>query len=267
MDEIGRLRELTFREAGEGTGKARDLDSYDDVYSHLFAWDKKKGEIIGAYRLGLTDQVTAQKGIKGLFTLNQFNFDEKLLERLGPSLDLDRSFVRKEYQGSLSGLPLLFQGIATFVGKNPQYRHLFGPVSISNDYSDLSKQLMMNYVKQHHAAPDLASLVSGKNPPVLNPGLSSAEVSQLLSPIQDIKQLGKLVSQIEPDGKGAPVLLRRYTDWYAKFLSFDFDRGFNTVDGFIVVDMVEAGRLDRRLLDNTMGKELAQKFMSYHESH
>ncbi len=203
LDEIGRLREVTFRKVGEGTGRARDLDAYDDYYSHLFVWDKKKGELIGAYRLGLTDEIVAKKGVKGLYTSNFFNYDETFLNHVGPAVELGRSFVREEYQGSMSGLPLLFQGIASFVGKNPQYRHMFGPVSISNDYSDLSKQLMVDYVKQHHSAPELMPLVSGKNPPKLHSGMTQAEVAQLNAPVSDIKQLGKLVSQIEPDGKGA----------------------------------------------------------------
>ena len=265
LDEIGRLRETTFREVGEGTGEARDTDAYDEYYSHLFVWNKQKGELIGAYRLGLTDQIVPIKGIRGMYTDTQFSYDERLLDRLGPSIELGRSFVRSEYQGSMSGLPLLFQGIATFAGKNPHYRHLFGSVSISNEYSDLSKQLMLDYLKQHHSSPELSALVSSRHPPKLNPGMSPSETQTLISPVPGVKQLGKLVSQFEPDGKGAPVLLRRYSDWFAKFLTFDFDKDFNTVDGFIVVDMAEAGRLNRKQMDATMGKELAEKFMQYHE--
>src|SRR5215469_3163457 len=113
--EVGRLRELTFRRAGEGTGKARDLDSFDDYYWHVLLWHKTKQELVGAYRAGSTKEILAQHGVVGLYTSTLFRYDERLFEKLGPALELGRSFVRPDYQRQYAPLLLLWKGIARLV--------------------------------------------------------------------------------------------------------------------------------------------------------
>ncbi len=139
LREIGRLREITFRAAGEGTGRALDLDRFDRSYRHLFLWHRHRRELIGAYRIGPTERLLAEGGAGGLYTSTLFRFDRRLFEEMGPALELGRSFVRGEDQRSFSGLLLLWKGIGRLVVQQPEHTVFFGPVSISADYRAISK--------------------------------------------------------------------------------------------------------------------------------
>jgi putative hemolysin len=131
LREIGRLREASYRAVGEGTGRAVDLDSFDERYLHLFSWDRSRHRIAGAYRIGQTDRIAAAHGVDGLYTRTLFKYDERLITRLSPALELGRSFVTTDYQRNYNALLLLWKGIGQFVVRHPKYRVLFGPVSIS----------------------------------------------------------------------------------------------------------------------------------------
>jgi len=135
LQELGRLREVTFRLAGEGTGKRRDLDRFDRYYWHLLLWNKTKQELVGAYRAGNTAEILAEHGVRGLYTSTCFRYDPRLFEKLGPALELGRSFVRPEYQRQYAPLLLLWKGIARLLATHAETPVLFGAVSISNDYS------------------------------------------------------------------------------------------------------------------------------------
>ena len=160
LDEIGRLREITFRAAGEGTGRRRDLDAFDAYYRHLFVWHRGDRALVGAYRLGLTDEIVAERGAAGLYTQTLFRYDRRLLDRLSPAIELGRSFVRAEYQRDYAPLLLLWKGIGRFVVAHRRYRRLFGPVTISHDYSSVSKHLLMAFLEANRRLPDLARLVA-----------------------------------------------------------------------------------------------------------
>ncbi|HBY64558.1 MAG TPA: glycerol acyltransferase, partial [Solibacterales bacterium] len=160
LREIGRLREITFRSAGEGTGQPLDLDRFDETYWHLFLWNREAREIAGAYRLGATDRL----GLDGLYTRTLFSYGQPFLDRLGPALELGRSFVRSEYQKSFQPLLLLWKGIGQFVAGDLRYTTLFGPVSISNDYQPASRQIMVDFLRRHEQEPDLAKLVRPRRP-------------------------------------------------------------------------------------------------------
>src|SRR6266478_9732446 len=148
LDELGRLREITFRTAGEGTGRSADLDRFDAYYWHLLLWNKEKQELAGAYRAGDTDEIIRDHGIKGLYTNTVFRYDEQLFLKIGSALELGRSFVRPEYQRQYAPLLLLWKGIARFVAAHPETPVLFGAVSISNEYSRLSREMIMSYFEQ-----------------------------------------------------------------------------------------------------------------------
>ena len=141
LHEIGRLREVTFRQVGEGTGKPIDLDRFDEHYWHLFVWNRHANEVAGAYRLGPSDEILARFGPKGFYTSQLFQWKRTFLDRISPALELGRSFVRPEYQKTYAPLLLLWKGIGQFLIRNPQYKLLFGPVSISNGYTAASRQL------------------------------------------------------------------------------------------------------------------------------
>ncbi len=262
--EIGRLREATFRLAGEGTGNAVDLDDFDRQYHHLFVWNREKEEIVGAYRIGQVDRLMAANGILGLYSSSLFDFKPKLYDALSQGLELGRSFVRSEYQRSYAPLLLLWKGIGHYLLQYPQYRYLFGPVSISRDYGEASRQLMTSSLTRHYLVAELAKLVRPRLPvavkPMKVPGFSRSLCDQLL---QDVDDISALVADLEQDSKGIPVLLRHYIGLGGKLLAFNLDPDFSDViDGLLLVDLPNA---DKKQLQRYMGREGYKMYVGYHQ--
>jgi len=164
LQELGRLRELTFRAVGEGTGRSADIDVFDDYYEHLFVWNTETREIVGAYRLGRTDAISRRFGKRGLYTSTLFDYNDLFLKLLGPALELGRSFVRVEYQKSFASLMLLWKGIGEYVSRHPRYCRLIGPVSISNDYRQLSRDLLVGFLRKKNLDRLAKTLVRPKKP-------------------------------------------------------------------------------------------------------
>ncbi|PJE79853.1 hypothetical protein CI610_01166 [invertebrate metagenome] len=261
LQEIGRLREMTFRQVGEGTGLAIDLDSYDDYYSHLFLWNQKTKEVVGAYRIGQVDKIIQQYGIEGLYTHTLFSYSAQFLSNLGCCLELGRSFVCPNYQKSLSALLLLWKGIGHYAARNPHYRTLFGPVSISSDYSNKTRNLMADYLEANHGSNVLKPLVSPRNPLENCPKETFWQLNELAS-MGDIQLLSHLVSRMEPDNRGIPVLLRQYLRVKGKMVAFNVDADFqNALDGLVVVDLMD---IDARTREKYMGREGSQAFCANH---
>ena len=259
LREIGRLRELTFRATGEGTGHPRDIDIYDDYYKHLFVWNHKAGELVGAYRIGLADEIMDRFGKKGLYTQSLFRYRTQLLRQLNPALELGRSFVRQEYQRSFSPLMLLWKGIGRFVSENPRYAVLLGPVSISNEYQTASQQLMVDFLRANTSVPRLARYVRPRQPFRSDAGLVCREYRHVL----DMEGISDLVTSIEPDNKGVPILLKQYLKLGGKVLGFNVDDSFNdALDGLIMVDLRQA---DPKLLGRYMGREAAERFLAHND--
>lgn len=261
LQEIGRQRELTFRAAGEGTGKALDLDQFDRHYLHLWLWDHAQSRLAGAYRLAPIDRVLAERGERGLYVASLFRFRSGTLRTLGAALELGRSFVVGDYQRDFQPLLLLWQGIGRYLVANPQYTKLIGPVSIARGYSDQSRGLMAHYLSRYCASPELAGAVRGNyrpRRPVLS-GLGEATVARLL---HDVDAVASLVSAIEDDGKGLPVLLRHYLKLNGQVLAWNVDRAFGDVlDALLLVDL---RRTDPRLLRRYMGAHGAAAFLERH---
>ena len=247
--EIGRLRELTFRAAHEGTGQACDLDRFDQHYLHLFLWNAARCEIVGGYRLGRVDHILPKGGGDSLYSSTLFKFKPGFLQRMGPALELGRSFVRPEYQGQAEPLALLWRGIGEYLVRNAECKTLFGPVSISRAYAGLSRRLMVEFLSKLRGDHELGSLVKPRNPP--RERLSRLERDTLAALVRDTEDISALVSDIEADRKGLPVLLRHYLRLGASLLSFNLDADFgNCIDGLIIVDLRAA---DPRLLRRYMG--------------
>jgi putative hemolysin len=260
LDEIGRLREITFRAAGEGTGRSRDLDAFDVHYRHLFVWHTDDRALAGAYRLGLTDEILAERGPAGLYTQTLFRCDRRLLDRLSPAIELGRSFVRAEYQRDYAPLLLLWKGIGRFVVAHPRYRRLFGPVTISQDYSSVSKHLLMAFLEANRRLPDLARLVAPRNPPPQARGRDEGVVAGRTA--VDLDEADALVADIEADGRGLPVLLRQYLKLNARLLGWNVDRRFGrALDGLMLVDLVD---VPRAILARYLGKDGAVAFLAAH---
>ncbi|HEY8992041.1 MAG TPA: GNAT family N-acetyltransferase [Luteolibacter sp.] len=237
LHEIGRLRELSFRAVGEGSGKALDLDAFDRTYLHLFLWDRDARAVAGAYRLGRTDTLLAEFGADGLYTSTLFQLGEPFLDHLTPGLELGRSFVAPDYQRSIHPLGLLWRGIGRFIVRYPRYARLFGPVSISDDYSPISQELIVRFLRECRRDARFADSVRPRNP--YAGGLPApGDISARLGSIEEVSAA---VARIEPDGKGVPVLLRQYLKLNATLLEFNVDPDFaNVLDALVLVDLREA---------------------------
>jgi putative hemolysin len=261
LREIGRLREVTFRDVHEGTGKSIDLDQFDDHYFHLFLWCHEKKELVGAYRLGLTDVILERYGPRGLYTNQLFRFKPELLKKFTSAIEIGRSFIRLEYQKKYNSLMLLWRGIGAFVARNPHYNILFGPVSISSDYHTVSRNLIVRFLKNNRFDSSLSRLVSPRRP-YRSWGTMGVSQRMLRSSIQGIDDISLLISEIEKDGKGVPILLRQYLKLNGNLICFNVDRSFaDVVDGLLVVDLRNT---DARLLKKFMGAEGVAKFSAVH---
>ncbi len=248
--EIGRLREITFRAAGEGTGKACDIDSFDQHYLHLFVWNAKKQELVGAYRLALSDG-----GAQSLYTRTLFQFDDRFLKTMGPSVELGRSFIRAEYQRGFAPLLLLWKGIGQFIARNPRHKTLFGPVSISNQYQSISRSLMISFLEREAQLSEWVNLVKAHNAP---PKTAAHDYCS------DLEELSDVVNDIESGHEGVPVLLRQYLRLGGKLLGFNVDPDFaNATDGLIVVDLAKT---EPKLLERYLGRTEAETFLRFHRN-
>lgn len=236
IQEIGRLREITFREVGEGTNKSTDLDEYDIYYNHLFIWDKESKMIVGAYRIGKGDEIFYSFGKRGFYLNELFKIREEFYPTLRQSLELGRSWIRKEYQQKPLPLFLLWKGILKYLTENPQYRYLIGPVSISNNFSRLSKSLIVDFINKNHFDHELAEYVKPRKKFKLD--FSKIDKDLLLESHESLKNLDSLISEIESSQMKVPVLLRQYLALNAKLISFNIDPKFSDcLDGFLVVDL------------------------------
>jgi putative hemolysin len=262
LEELGRLREVTFRAAGEGTGKASDLDQFDSYYWHLLLWSKEKQELAGAYRAGNTDEIIRAHGIKGLYTNTVFRYDERLFMKIGSALELGRSFVRTEYQRQYAPLLQLWKGIARFVAARPETPVLFGAVSISNEYSRLSREMIVQYYQSREDGQEFADLIQPRTP-FRTPKLRRWDCRALCDALQNLDQLGEPISDVEEDGKGVPILIRQYDKVGGKLVGFNLDRKFSdVVDGLVIVDLRQT---DPQVLERYMGKEGYAGFRRFHK--
>ncbi len=261
LREIGRLRELTFRQVGEGTGREIDLDHFDAHYRHLFLYHRQARQIVGAYRLANTFEVLRQFGCDGLYTNTLFRFRPEFFDKLGPAVELGRSFVRPEYQRQYTPLLLLWKAIGRYVVLNPQSPVLFGAVSISNSYAPASRTLMYEFFRSQFSAHPLSAMVKPRHP-FRSSRLKHWDVRAFQNLVRDSEELSDSVSEFELDGKGLPVLLRQYLKVGGQVLAFNVDGHFSDVlDGLIVVDLRNT---ERRNLQRYLGREGASTFLAHH---
>jgi len=261
LQELGRLREVTFRGAGEGTGKQRDLDRFDKYYWHVLLWHKTKQELVGAYRAGNTAEILAERGVNGLYTSTLFRYDVRVFEKLGPALELGRSFIRPEYQRQYAPLLLLWKGIARLLVTHAKISVLFGAVSISNDYSKASREMIYRFFEARMREDDLAGMIEPRRP--FRPaGLRPWDCRAMCAALRDLEDLSQPITDVETDGKGLPILLRQYAKIGGKMLAFNVDRKFsNVLDGLVVVDL---RKTESAVLERYMGREGATEFRRHH---
>lgn len=253
LREIGRLRELSFRAVGEGSGRRRDLDHFDHYYQHLILWDEDDLEIAGAYRFVDAGKVVAERGVRGLYTGSLFKLEAHRSTFLENGLELGRSFVQPRYWGKRS-LDYLWYGIGAYLVKNPHFRFLFGPVSISNAQPGVAKELLIYFYKLYFS-PD-ASLSCSRNPFSFSQPMASLEKEFCGTDYKaDFRKLKSLLANL---GTTIPPLYKQYTGLCEPggvvFLDFNIDPAFsNCIDGLVIVDtkkLKEAKR--KRYMDETI---------------
>jgi len=258
MEEIGRLREITFREVGEGTNKALDVDQYDTYYRQLFIWDHEQETIVGAYRIGMGEEIITKYGRKGFYTDYMFQFEKPLNPILHKCVELGRSFIIKPYQGNSITLMLLWKGILQALIQNENCRYLIGPVSISNDYSDISKTLIERYIRKYHFDHYHSKFVTPIHP---LPKEKFSFVKNYLKNVNSLELLDKLIIDLENKQRGLPVLVKRYLQLGAKILDFNIDVDFNNcLDGLILLDMKNVPEKTLKMLSKDMNINVIEKF-------
>ena len=237
LREIGRLRELTFRKVGEGTGARRDLDAYDAHYEHLVLWDPKALRIVGSYRFGHGGRLIAERGMSSLYTSSLFNYSPALESRLSQGLELGRSFIAPAYWRSRA-LDQLWQGIGLYLQRHSELRYLFGPVSMSVSIPREAREWIAAAHQHYFGAPGLAS---ARQPFVVSPDVIEL-VRTALEGLDPAAGLGKLKHHLDALGVSLPVLYRQYVDLVdpegVQFLDFGEDPGFSgCVDGLVMLDL------------------------------
>ncbi len=260
--EIGRLRELTFRASGEGTGKARDLDRFDAYYTHLVLWHNERREIAGGYRICNVQHVLHRYGMRGLYTATLFRFQPSFFAKVGPAIELGRSFVSLDYQRQYAPLLVLWKGIGSYIVRHPETPILFGAVSISADYSMASREVLTSFLGAHTVDAELLKMLRPKHPP--RSAAENVQENEIFSRVFSIDDLSEWISMFESDGKGVPVLVKHYMKLGGKFLGFNVDAKFsNVLDGLLMVDLRAA---KPELLARYLGKEGSAEFLRLHQA-
>lgn len=238
LNELGRLREITFRAVGEGTNRNIDLDEFDLYYQHLFIWDDDAKCIVGAYRIGKGDEIHREYGMRGFYLQSLFKMKTEFRSVLSEALELGRSFVVEEYQRKPMSLFLLWKGILYFLLKNPEYRYLIGPVSISNDYSKVSKDLMIQFIMANYFDYEVGGMIQPRNSYKFKS--QDPNINILMDNMDnDINSLDRFIGDMDELNTGLPVLLKKYIKLNGKIIGFNVDPLFNNcLDGLIMVDVL-----------------------------
>ncbi|MEM9077588.1 MAG: lysophospholipid acyltransferase family protein [Bacteroidota bacterium] len=239
LKEIGRQREITFREVGEGTNNPIDLDKFDSYYHHLFLWDNDEKSIVGAYRMGLGSHIFKNYGIDGFYLQDLFRFEPELYDMMGKSIEMGRAYIVKEYQQKPMPLFLLWKGIVHTTLRFPEHKYLIGGVSISNQFSNFSKSLMIEFMKSNYWDPYVAQYIRPKKE--FKVQLKDADKEFVFDETQaDLNKFDKLINEVEPGSLRLPVLIKKYIKQNAKVVAFNVDPLFNnSVDGLMYIKIAD----------------------------
>ncbi|GEC70910.1 Putative hemolysin [Flavobacterium flevense] len=260
LHEIGRLREITFREVGEGTNESIDLDKFDQYYHHLFLWDEEAKRIAGAYRMGLGSEIYPKSGIEGFYLNELFRFEPELHEMMHQSIEMGRAFIIKEYQQKPMPLFLLWKGIIHTTLRFPEHKYLLGGVSISNQFSDFSKSLMIEFMKSNYYDPYIAQYIHPKK--AYKVKLKDADKDFIFNETEaDLNKFDKIIDELEPGILRLPVLIKKYIKQNAKVVAFNVDPLFNNaVDGLMYIRIADIPESTMKPVMEEFQAELERKF-------
>ncbi|WP_397363833.1 GNAT family N-acyltransferase [Olleya sp. R77988] len=266
LREIGRLREITFRAIGEGTNESIDLDQFDEYYHHMFLWDSEANVLAGAYRMGLGSQIFERHGINGFYLQDLFGFEPELYKMMSQSIELGRAFIIKEYQQKPMPLFLLWKGIVHSTLRHPDHKYLIGGVSISNQFSEFSKSLMIEFMKSHYYDPYVAQYVHPKKE--FKVKLKDADKDFVFDSTKaDLNKFDKIIDDIEPGALRLPVLLKKYIKQNCKLIGFNVDPLFNNaVDGLMYIKISDLPESTVRPVMEEFQAELERKITEQTET-
>ncbi|MBZ4044094.1 MULTISPECIES: GNAT family N-acyltransferase [Flavobacterium] len=239
LHEIGRLREITFREVGEGTNESIDLDQFDQYYHHMFLWDEDTKKIAGAYRMGLGSEIYPKYGLEGFYLNDLFRFEPELHDMMHNSIEMGRAFIIKDYQQKPMPLFLLWKGIIHTTLRYPEHKYLLGGVSISNQFSDFSKSLMIEFMKSNYYDPYIAQYIHPKK--AYKVKLKDADKDFIFDEAEsDLNKFDKIIDELEPGNLRLPVLIKKYIKQNARVVAFNVDPLFNNaVDGLMYIRIAD----------------------------
>ncbi|MES2485582.1 MAG: lysophospholipid acyltransferase family protein, partial [Bacteroidota bacterium] len=237
--ELGRLREITFREVGEGTNESLDIDQYDRYYHHMFLWDDSTKQVAGAYRMGLGSEIYKKYGIDGFYLHDLFRFEPELYDMMSKSIEMGRAFIIKDYQQKPMPLFLLWKGVVHLTLHYPEHKFLIGGVSISNQFSDFSKSLMIEFMKSHYYDPYIAQYVHPKKEYKVK--LKDADKDFVFEEAEaDLNKFDKFIEEVEPGNLRLPVLIKKYIKQNARVIAFNVDPLFNNaIDGLMYIRIAD----------------------------
>ncbi len=239
LHEVGRLREITFREVGEGTNKPIDLDRFDKYYHHLFLWDNDQKRLVGAYRMGLGKDIFKKHGVNGFYIHTLFRIEPELYPMMEKTIEMGRAFIIKEYQQKPMPLFLLWKGIVHVTLRYPEHKYLMGGVSISNQFSEFSKSLMIEFMKSHYYDPYVAQYIHPKKE--FKVKLKDADKDFVFDATEaDMQKFDKLIDELEPGELRIPVLIKKYVKQNARLVAFNVDPKFNNaIDGLMYIKVAD----------------------------
>ncbi len=259
LHEIGRLREITFREVGEGTNESIDTDKYDQYYQHMFLWDDNTKQVAGAYRMGLGSKIYPKYGIEGFYLNDLFRFDSELHDMMKHSIEMGRAFIVKEYQQKPMPLFLLWRGIIHTTLRYPEHKFLLGGVSISNQFTDFSKSLMIEFMKSNYYDPYIAQYIKPKKE--FKVKLKDADKDFIFDEAEaDLNKFDKIIDELEPGSLRLPVLIKKYLKQNARLVAFNVDPLFNNaIDGLMYIRIADIPENTMRPVMEEFQAELERK--------
>jgi putative hemolysin len=235
--EIGRLREKTFRSAGEGTNRKTDIDDFDLYFHQLIVWDNETKKIVGAYRIGKGIDIMNIYGLNGFYISTLFRISPSFGPILCQSLELGRSFIVEEYQRKPLSLLLLWKGLITVLYSLPEYRYLIGPVSISNEFSPFAKSLLVDFLRKNYSDSRLKRSIKPRTKFRSAKNIKNLTRYAVDSSEGDIRKIEKIISSTGHDSR-IPVLLKKYLELNARVLEFNIDPDFNDcLDALMLLDV------------------------------
>lgn len=265
LKEIGRQRELTFRAVGEGTNNAIDLDTFDLYYHHLFLWDDEQKNVVGAYRMGLGSQIFSEHGIDGFYLQDLFGFEQELFDMMAKSIEMGRAYIMPSYQQKPMPLFLLWKGIVHTTLRFPEHQYLIGGVSISNQFSNFSKSLMIEFMKSNYWDPYVAQYIRPKKE--FKVKLKDADKEFVFDETRsDLNKFDKLIDEVEPGSLRLPVLIKKYIKQNARVVAFNVDPLFNnSVDGLMYIKISDLPESTVKPVMEEFQAELERKHMESQE--